>query len=143
MADTPALAGLRPPHLPTVSPAVAADDLGFAVAVGVVAALALVGLALLVARRRSPAAAVAARVRAAASLPPDERIAAVAAALRDHLVARGRLAPGAALTGFVADFRGAPDVVEGLAALADGLYAPADEATARRGSAAALRVIGR
>ncbi|BBE71829.1 hypothetical protein [Oharaeibacter diazotrophicus] len=143
MADAPALAGLRPPHLPAVSTAVAADDLGFAVAVGIVAALALVGLALLLARGRSPAAAAAARVRAAAALPPDERISAVATVLRDHLVARGRLAPGATLTAFVADFRGSPDVAEGLAALADGLYAPADEAAARRGSAAALRVIGR
>ncbi|WP_181700148.1 DUF4381 domain-containing protein [Chthonobacter albigriseus] len=95
MADDP-LALLRPVRWPAATPVVSASDLIEAAVVGVLAACLVVALVVAFRQRRGthPRREALARVKAAALLPPDERLAAEAAALRSY-VARVR-GPGEA-----------------------------------------------
>lgn len=86
MADD-ALAALRPPHWPDAMPVTTATDLLTAAVVGAVAAVLVVAIAAVLrrARRPSPRSETLERVAAARRLRADARMAAFAAALRDHV----------------------------------------------------------
>lgn len=84
------LAGLRPIRLPAEAPAPLLDLLALSVAAGILVALAILlapRIAAALARRRSPRRRLAAALAAARVLPPGERLAAHAAALRAYVAA--------------------------------------------------------
>jgi len=134
--DADPLAALRPVRLPADAPAALVDLVAAAAAAGILVALAVLVVPRLVAAvraRRSPRRRAADAVRAAAGLPPAERLAAEATALRAYVAAvagaeaardqgeawLGRLDAALATTVFTA---GAGRLY------ATGLYAPVDVA---------------
>lgn len=84
------LAALRPIRLPAEAPAPLLDLVAIAAAAGILVALAVIlapRIAAALARRRSPRRRTAAAIAAARGLPPAERLAVQAAALRTYVEA--------------------------------------------------------